>query len=249
MQIAAHSVTISKKEVSIGLIVFLYVLAALLPAFFLLHFIYRHDTTEKEPPRLLLKLFVLGIFAAIPVFILEQVGENILNEHIDKASPLYSVILAFIIIAVIEEGIKYLFLKLSTWNDPNFNYRFDGVVYAVFVSIGFAAIENLMYVFKYGLSVVLPRALLALPAHMGFAVFMGTFYGSAQVCRAQGRKVSMRGYLILSFLLPVFLHGLYNASAMLHTTFSTLLFFVFVIIMDIIVIRRVKREAKRDSAI
>jgi RsiW-degrading membrane proteinase PrsW (M82 family) len=230
-------------------IVLIYIIAALLPAYFLLRYIYRHDAVEKEPPGLLLKLFVFGILAAIPAGIFEYMGEDLLKKYIDASSPLYSVTLAFLVVAVVEEGVKYMFLKLSTWNNPNFNYRFDGVVYAVFVSVGFAAIENIMYIFSYGLSVALPRALLAVPAHMGFAVFMGAFYGSAQVCRSQGRDAAMRRYLFLSYLLPVFLHGLYDACAMLHTTFTILFFYAFVIIMYIIVIRRVKLEAQRDTQI
>lgn len=230
-------------------ILLIYILSALLPAYFLLRYIYKHDTVEKEPPRLLLKLFFLGILAAIPACFLEYFGEDLLKNYIDTNIPLYSIVMAFLVVAVIEEGVKYLVLKLSTWNNLNFNYRFDGVVYAVFVSLGFATIENVLYVFSYGLSVALPRALLAVPAHMGFAVFMGAFYGSARVCRAQGRIGFMHGYLFLSYLIPVFLHGLYDACAMLHTTFTVIFFYAFVIIMYVIVIRRIKREAQRDSRI
>ncbi len=91
--------------------------------------------------------------------------------------PAYTILLAFLVVAVVEEGTKFVFLKLRTWRDPNFNFRFDGIVYAVFVSLGFAAFENINYVLGYGLTVALPRAVLAIPAHMGFAVFMGLFYG------------------------------------------------------------------------
>lgn len=79
-----------------------------------------------------------------------------------------------------------MFLHARTWRNPNFNYRFDGIVYAVFVSLGFAAFENIQYVLHYGLSVALPRAIFAVPGHMSFAVFMGLFYGRAKLYEAWG---------------------------------------------------------------
>lgn len=222
------------------------VVAALFPAFFLLRYIYKRDKVEKEPPSLLAKLFFLGVLSALPACLLEYFGEDILSRYVSADSPKYSIILAFLIVAVIEEGIKLFCLKKKTWNDPNFNYRFDGIVYAVFVSLGFAAIENVLYVFSYGLSVALPRALLAVPGHMGFAVFMGAAYGSAAQCRAQGRYAAMRFNLFLSFLIPVLLHGFYDACAMLNTESSMLFFYLFVVVMYIVVIRRVKRASAKD---
>ena len=82
-------------------------------------------------------------------------------------------ILTAIFVGLIEEGSKFFFLYRFTWKDKAFNYRFDGIVYAVFVSLGFAALENVFYVFNYGTGVALQRALLTIPGHMSFAVYMG----------------------------------------------------------------------------
>lgn len=223
--------------------------AALLPAFFLLRYIYKRDTVEKEPPALLAKLFFLGVLSAIPACILEYFGEDILSHYLSSDTAKYSLILAFLIVAVVEEGVKLFFLKKATWNNTNFNYHFDAIVYAVFVSLGFATIENVLYVFSFGLSVALPRALLAVPGHMGFAVFMGVSYGNAALCRAKGKYSAMRYNLFLSYLLPVLLHGFYDACAMLNTSFSMLIFYIFVILMYIIVLRRVKRASVSDVEI
>ncbi len=230
-------------------LIIIYVLAALLPAFFLLRYIYKHDTVEKEPPKLLWKLFFLGVLSAIPACIMELIGGNVLDMFVEPENPVYSIVTAFLVVAVVEEGFKFLFLKRATWNNPDFNYRFDGVVYAVFVSLGFAAIENILYVFSYGLSVALPRALLAVPAHMGFAVFMGAFYGSAQLCRAKGKRAGMYVNLSLSYLLPVLLHGIYDACAKVNSTYSALVFYGFVIVMYFIVIRTIKRASAKDELI
>ncbi|NCC67154.1 MAG: PrsW family intramembrane metalloprotease [Clostridia bacterium] len=229
--------------------VLVYVFAALLPSFFLLRYIYKHDTVEKEPPKLLWKLFFLGVLSAIPACIMELIGGNVLDMFVEPDNPVYSIVTAFLVVAVVEEGFKFFFLKRATWNNPNFNYRFDGVVYAVFVSLGFAAIENILYVFSYGLSVALPRALLAVPAHMGFAVFMGAFYGNAQLWRAKGKRAGMYANLIMSYLLPVLLHGIYDACAMVNSTYSALAFYGFVIVMYFIVIRTIKKASAKDELI
>ena len=153
------------------------------------------------------------------------------------------------VVALVEEGMKYLLLKRCTWRDPNFNYRFDGIVYAVFVSLGFAAYENILYVLRYGLSVALPRALFAVPGHMSFAVFMGVFYGRAKLCEDCGQPVRKRLNLWRGYLTAVILHGFYDSCAMLGNTAAMLTFLVFVIIMYIRVYRLLRRESATDSPV
>ena len=160
-------------------IIIVYLLAALLPALFLMRYIYRKDTIEKEPPGLLTGLAFLGVAAALVAIVLETLGKGILQAFLSEDDPAYSIIFAFLVVAVVEEGAKFLFLRWRTWKDPNFNYRFDGIVYAVFLSRGFAAFENISYVMGYGLTAALYRAVLAIPAHMGFAVYMCYFYARA----------------------------------------------------------------------
>ena len=122
----------------------IYILAAVLPAIFLLRYIYKHDTVDKEPPGLLLSLILMGIVAALMSIVLEIIGEKILNDQISQDDKYYKIILAFAVVAVVEEGTKFLLMKLKTWKNPNFNYSFDGIVYAVSVSLGFAAFENII---------------------------------------------------------------------------------------------------------
>ena len=120
-------------------VVIVYLLAALLPALFLMRYIYRKDTIEKEPKGMLVGLVFLGVAAAVVAVIFETLGTNLLSNYLSADDPAYTIVLAFLVVAVVEEGAKYLFLVWRTWRDPNFNYRFDGIVYAVFVSLGFAA--------------------------------------------------------------------------------------------------------------
>ena len=118
-----------------------YILAAVLPAAFLLRYIYRHDTVEKEPPGLLALLLGMGVLAAVCSGVLEGLAQQVLNLLVSPRSPVYIALLAFLVVALIEEGTKFWLLRRCTWRLPAFNYRFDGMVFAVCVSLGFAAYE------------------------------------------------------------------------------------------------------------
>lgn len=231
------------------IVILIYVAAAVLPAAFLMRYIYKKDSIEREPVGLLVSLLLMGLCAAAVSMGAETLGESALSAVLDEESPLYTVIMAFIVVAAVEEGSKFLFLKLRTWRNPNFNYRFDGVVYAVFVSLGFAAIENVGYVLGYGLGVAVSRALLAVPGHMGFAVFMGAYYGRARVCEAYGDMRGKKINLWLSYLIAVVLHGFYDTCAMLQTAAASMVFLAFVVIMYAVVIRRIKLETISDRPI
>ena len=227
----------------------IYVLAAVIPAALLMRYVYKHDRIEREPPWLLGSLVLLGVAAALVSIVLELLGQSILDSLVSTDNPKYILLLAFLVVAAVEEGTKFFFLYRRTWRDANFNYRFDAIVYAVFVSLGFAAFENIKYVFNYGLSVALPRALLAIPGHMGFAVFMGFFYGRAKLCFTFGDRSGCRFDLILGYLAAVFLHGVYDTCCMTGTTRSTLVFVVFVLAMYLAVYFLIKHEAKTDAPV
>ncbi|NJP41551.1 PrsW family intramembrane metalloprotease [Oscillospiraceae bacterium HV4-5-C5C] len=234
-------------------ILLIYILAAVLPAAYLMRYVYRQDHIEKEPPALLLQLIGYGVLAALLSGLLELIGEKILNTavngKISQSSPAYHILLAFFVVAVVEEGMKFLLLYRRTWRDPNFNYRFDAVVYAVFTSLGFAAFENIKYVMGYGLTVAVPRALLAIPGHMSFAVFMGIFYGKAKLCSDMGDRAGKRWNIFLGYLVAVLMHGFYDACAMIGTTLSTILFVVLVAVIYLVVFKVVKRQARHDEPV
>ena len=182
-------------------VIIVYLLAALLPALFLMRYIYRKDTIEKEPKGMFVGLVFLGVAAALVAVVLETLGTNLLSRYLQEGKPAHTIVMAFLVIAVAEEGAKFLFMLWRTWRDPNFNYRFDGIVYAVFISLGFAAFENICFVMGYGLTTSIARALLAIPAHMGFAVFMGYFYGRAKMRSERGTSTPSAGTSGLRFSL------------------------------------------------
>ena len=206
-----------------------YILAAVLPAAFLLRYIYRHDTIEKEPPGLLVLLLLMGVVAAVCSGVLESLAESILNLLVSPSNPIYIILLAFLVVAMIEEGMKFLLLKRCTWNHPAFNYRFDGIVYAVFISLGFAAFENIQYVLHYGLS-----------------VYMGLFYGRAKRSQGRGNPVGVRRNLRHGYLWAVFLHGFYDTCAMTGTLWATVVFVIFVAVLYFRAYRLLQRESAAD---
>ena len=111
------------------------ILAALAPPLILLGIIYRLDQIEREPPGLLWSLFLRGVLAMVPILVLEMLADQFIDFFYWR--PMVYLFLAYFVVpGFIEEGIKYRVLRRRTWNEPNFNYRFDGVVYGVFVSLG-----------------------------------------------------------------------------------------------------------------
>ena len=145
----------------------------LLPVAVLLFYIYSHDKIEKEPPGLLIKLLFFGCLSCIPAVILETVWTNFLQGiGLNPYSVIYLLIENFLVVALAEEGSKRVLLKLGSWNNPAFNYVFDGVVYAVCVSLGFAGLENVLYISGFGMDVAMVRGLAAVPLHCICGVFM-----------------------------------------------------------------------------
>ena len=227
----------------------IYLAAAVLPALILLIAVYRRDRVEKEPAGLLIKLIIMGVLAALISVVLETAGESLLDLSVTPGTGIYHLIMAFGVVALAEEGSKYVLMRLNTWNHPAFNYRFDGIIYAVFVSLGFAAFENIGYVFSYGLETAALRAVLSIPGHLSFAVFMGFYYGRAKYYH--NRKQKIRGFFasVMSLLTAVLFHGTYDACLMLNTDESTAFFLVFVAVTFLIVFFLLRRESKKDRAL
>lgn len=226
----------------------LMLILAVLPGLYLAYRVYRMDKLEKEPMDLIAILFICGVLSIIPALILEIIGVRILDLFRYYPLP-YALLLNFVVIACSEEGSKYFFLKSKTWNHKAFNYRFDGIVYAVSVGIGFAVFENIKYVMSYGLLTAIIRAFTAVPAHTIFAIFMGHYYGEAKRQERMGNLDTSKSYLTRSLLVPILLHGFYDFTASSNSGILTLVFWVFLIALDVITIKRIRRDAAADMEI
>ena len=223
--------------------------AAVIPAIILLIKVERADRLEKESAGLLVSLVLFGIASTAIASLLERVGMAILDSVLRPESLLYKVLLYFVVVALSEEGAKYVLLKRRTWRNPEFNCQFDGVVYGVFVSLGFALWENIGYVAMFGLSTAAIRAVTAIPGHACFGVFMGVWYGMAKRRAGAGDQACAKRMRIRSLVIPTLLHGFYDFAASSETDIMNLVFFGFVIIMFITAYRLVKHVSANDTYI
>lgn len=187
---------------------------ALIPVVGLLIFIYFNDKKEKEPFGLLVGLFFAGMGTIVTAIIAELVGGLILGAVFPANTVIGGVLDAMLIVAPAEELGKFLVLRLITWKNKNFNYNYDAIVYAVFVSLGFAAFENITYVFGSGIGTAFLRMFTAVPGHACFAVFMGFFYSKAKYASLTGKKGACTGFTALAMVIPIVIHGVYDAILM-----------------------------------
>ena len=183
--------------------------AALLPAIFLWYYIWKQDP-QPEPTRWLVKAALYGAGICIPVAIVEALIDNAIFGG--EPTTLFGTTLqAFFVAALPEESFKLLALWLILRKNPFFDEHFDGIVYAVCIGLGFAAIENVAYVVseeENWLGVAIARALLAVPGHYAFAVLMGYYYS---LYHFVDRSPQIAACVLL---IPVLAHGVYDAIAL-----------------------------------
>lgn len=220
--------------------------AAVIPAVVLLVKVYKVDHLDKESPRLLWNLVVRGVIATAFAMLTEWIGEFVLSSFVQEQTVLYNFLLYFIVVAVSEEGFKYLLMKQRTWKDPEFNFQFDGVVYAVFVSLGFALWENISYVLMYGFGTALIRAVTAVPGHACFGVFMGAWYGLAKKYESYGMHSQSKTCRVVALLSSIVLHGCYDFTASIENQNYAWIFVAFVVVMFIVAFRLVKKLSQND---
>ena len=209
----------------------LLIAAAVVPAVLLMLYVYKKDRLEKEPKGLLLTLVIQGIVSTSLAVYAERLGTRLLLSALDQESLWFRLIFNFLIVGLSEEGFKYLLLYRRTWESPHFNCQFDAVVYAVFVSMGFALWENIEYVVVYGFGTAVTRALTAVPGHACFGVFMGAWYGLARAHENKGNQQYGRICRRMAVVSPALLHGLYDFIATVDETEQTVVFLGFILIL------------------
>lgn len=209
-------------------------LLAIAPAFLLLAYVYFRDKYEKEPLGLILRGFFAGAVIIIPVAMIERWLMQ-LNPGLGHYSN--SVYEGFIVAGGTEEFFKFSALYLLFWRNRNFNERYDGIVYAVSISLGFAAIENIFYVYQGSYHVGLVRAFTAVPGHTLFGVLMGYYLGLARFI-----PVRRNEFLAKSLVVPFLFHGAYDFMLLSGHPVLLIGFIPFLIILWRIGLKRMKQH-------
>lgn len=180
---------------------------AIVPGLAICLFFFLMDKHNPEPLKNLLASFLLGVLIIIPAYFVENsVGDHIRHDII---SILFS---SFILIALVEEVLKFLVVRCYCFTRHTFDEPLDGIIYSVFVSMGFATLENLAYVYQHGYSVVFARMFTTVPAHASFAVIMGYYIGKAKFDLQNRNRLFRKGVIT-----AILFHGTYDSFIFLSS--------------------------------
>lgn len=237
----------NNNESRVGSMAIILLILSILPVFLLARYIYNTDF-EKEPKSLLIRLFVLGVGSVVVTLFLTYFLDSLFpffKEDTAYLDVFELIPYIYIGVALIEEFSKWIFVRVFTYHHYEFNHAYDAIVYAVFVSLGFACLENILYVFQTGLQTAILRGITAVPGHACFGVFMGYYLGMSKTAdKHQNKEVSKKNK-IKSLVVPVLAHGTYDYfifAAAKESLFS-IAFVIFVIVFFTKAIEKVKQLA------
>jgi RsiW-degrading membrane proteinase PrsW (M82 family) len=179
-------------------------LLAFAPIIVIILYVYYKDKYDKEPKLLLLYSFLLGAIVSIIITTIIYVGFDIILPLKDEFSVPQQFIKAFLVVGLTEEFSKYIIVRFFNQPKKAFDEPFDGIMYAVMVSMGFAATENIFYVLEGGYITGILRAFTAVPAHATFGILMGYFMGKAKF---SDNRIKLN---LIGLLLAVIFHGFYD---------------------------------------
>ena len=229
-------------------ILYFILIPALLPVFLIFRYVYNLDRVEREPLGFVIKVLIYGAIFSIPCAGVERFFGAVINASYIPGTIEFAFIENTAGVALVEEFSKWLVFMLLVWKDGNFDYRYDGIVYAVSASLGFAALENILYIVNFGTSVSIGRAIFAIPGHTTFGVFMGFFLSRAKTAFIDD-KVNLAKFLkLLALLVPTVIHGLYDfmLSEEVAAAGYQFVFYLYVILLDVFAWKIIQHEFKTD---
>lgn len=232
-------------------IITLFIISAL-PVVLICWFIYSKDK-NKEPITLLMKLFGKGITSCFLVLVISELMELIIpffTKDVVDMTSFEVLIYSFIGVALVEEACKWYFVHKVGYHNRYFDEKYDIIVYAVFVSLGFACFENMLYVFtNNSISVGISRALLAVPGHACDSIFMGYYLIIAKQAYLLGNKEQEKLNKIKSILVPTVLHGIYDFCLFINKDEFIYVFFIFVIFLYVASLSKIKQLTRQNKGL
>ena len=221
---------------------------ALLPVAIMLFFVYKKDN-RKEPTKLLVLLFFLGIGSVILTHLFDAAFRHFF-PNLMAPKDLGSLLIHCLIgVALIEEFSKWIMVYLGGYKNPAFDELYDGIVYAIFVSLGFAALENIIYVLVYGLKTGILRAFTSIPGHAAFGLFMGYFFSMAKLSHNEHNQKNEYKYLLLSLIVPIICHGFFDYFVLSENTILIICFVIFIVFLFIGATKKLLKISKENRMI
>ena len=178
---------------------------AVAPGCAIVFYIYWKDKYDKEPVKNLIAGFFLGVLSVLPAIYIQKALQPVLWHYFPDFSISYFTLFAFIVVALSEELCKFVMLRFYAYPHKDFDEPFDGITYSVIIGMGFATLENIEYVFKYGFTTGVIRMFLSVPAHGAFAVLMGYHVGLAKFDPKHAWRHMLKGILLATFF-----HGAFD---------------------------------------
>ena len=218
---------------------------AILPVIIIAFMIYKADRLEKEPKRELLKAFLMGFIAVILTLIISYLF-NINNFKFNNDNYVEIIIYSFLGVSLIEEFSKWICSCVFLKSNRNYDYLFDGIVYTVFIALGFATIENLLYCFAGGVSTAIIRAITTVPAHVFFAISCGYYMTLSKIEKIKLNRKKSMFYLFLSLLTPFLLHGFYDFCLLSENVMFFYIYLVFIVSLYSFSIYRVRKMMNEE---
>ena len=185
---------------------------AIAPGLALFSYFYLRKDIAKEPSRTLLQTFIYGAIMTFPILFVQHVFEE---EHIFTNEFVRTVLFT----SGIEEFFKWLILFLTIYHHLDFDDAYDGILYGASISLGFATVENILYLLTYGTDIAFIRALLPVSSHALFGVVLGYYLGRAKFAE----EVKKKKTLFIAFLAPFTLHFVYNSIFLIQELFLYLI--------------------------
>lgn len=226
---------------------------SIIPVFIIALVIYNLDK-HKEPFKLLLQLFVGGIIATFLVLSITIILKliypeiTIINGSISNINLFINI---FITVGLVEEFSKWIVTYKLSYNNKEFDELYDIIVYSVFVSLGFATLENILYVTSSDnvISTAIIRGLLSIPAHTSLGIIMGSFLGISKLAEINKNHYEKKQYLLYSILIPIELHTIFDFCSISSNKYVSIFFYIFIILLFIFAIVIIKQFKKRNIKI
>ncbi len=215
----------------------LIIILSILPVILLGIFFYKKDT-NKEPIKLLRNLFFSGILSGLLVIVLSYITTSIFPNLNSNSLNIFDLfIYSFIITSLIEEVSKWIMIYFIAYKSPEYDQYYDIILYSVYVGLGFACFENLLYTIpNNNLFIVLLRGITAIPAHVSYQTMMG-YYLTLSKLKPEKKKL----YITLSLVVPVILHGLYDFFLYLNNFIFVVIFLIFIVILFVFTILKAEQ--------